>query len=58
LIPAGTGTEKMQSIRLTYLGEEIEEELPVEKPGSEEEMPDYSSGALGDAVEEILVEEE
>ena len=58
LIPAGTGTEKMQSIRLKYLGEEIEEELPVEKPESEEEMPDYSSDVLDDVVEEKLVEEE
>ncbi len=29
LIPAGTGTEIMQSIRLKYLGTEIEPELPV-----------------------------
>ena len=29
LIPAGTGTEKMQSIRLKYLGTEIEPELPA-----------------------------
>ncbi len=28
LIPAGTGTEKLQSLQLKYLGEEIEPELP------------------------------
>ncbi|WP_368506822.1 DNA-directed RNA polymerase subunit beta' [Victivallis sp. Marseille-Q1083] len=28
LIPAGTGTEKLQSLRLRYLGKEIEPELP------------------------------
>uniref|UniRef100_UPI00345CD127 hypothetical protein n=1 Tax=uncultured Victivallis sp. TaxID=354118 RepID=UPI00345CD127 len=32
LIPAGTGTELMQSIRLKYLGTEIEPELPVQEP--------------------------
>jgi DNA-directed RNA polymerase subunit beta' len=58
LIPAGTGTEKMQSIRLKYLGEEIEEELLVEKSDSEQEMPDYSSDVLDEVVEEKTVEEE
>ena len=33
LIPAGTGTELMQSIRLKYLGQEIEPELPTQEPG-------------------------
>ena len=28
LIPAGTGTERLQSIALRYLGEEIEQEMP------------------------------
>ena len=28
LIPAGTGTERLQSIELRYLGEEIEQEMP------------------------------
>ena len=32
LIPAGTGTELMQSIRLKYLGTEIEPELPTQEP--------------------------
>ena len=31
LIPAGTGTAKMQSIRLKYLGTEIEPELPAQE---------------------------
>ena len=35
LIPAGTGTAKMQSIRLKYLGTEIEPELPA--PAAESE---------------------
>ena len=40
LIPAGTGTRKMQSIRLKYLGTEIEPEL--ETISSEEEATEIS----------------
>ena len=35
LIPAGTGTEKLQSIRLKYLGTEIEPELPVQEASAD-----------------------
>ena len=31
LIPAGTGTERLQSVRLKYLGQEIEPELNLEE---------------------------
>ncbi len=41
LIPAGTGTEKMQSIRLKYLGEEIEPELPA--PEAERSYEDIAA---------------
>ncbi len=46
LIPAGTGTEKLQSIRLKYLGPEIEPELPVEEVSPD--SADGSSAANGD----------
>ena len=61
LIPAGTGTELMQSIRLKYLGTEIEEELPTQEPErSVEEIaaawrdtePDHSKVDFGDDEEE------
>ena len=35
LIPAGTGTELMQSIRLKYLGTEIEPELPAQEASAD-----------------------
>ncbi len=41
LIPAGTGTEVMQSIRLKYLGTEIEPELPTETEESGDDMDKY-----------------
>jgi DNA-directed RNA polymerase subunit beta' len=39
LIPAGTGTELMQSLRLKYLGTEIEPEIVEEEP--QEEYEEY-----------------
>jgi DNA-directed RNA polymerase subunit beta' len=43
LIPAGTGTDVMQSIRLKYLGEEIMPELPeleIEAEQDQDEVPE------------------
>ena len=37
LIPAGTGAERLQSIRLKYLGTEIEPELPAENTSEGED---------------------
>ncbi len=53
LIPAGTGTEEMQSIRLKYLGTAIEEEDDEAKRGnSAEELEAQSS-----EIEEMLANE-
>ena len=41
LIPAGTGTAKMQSLRLKYLGTEIEPELP--EPEAEKSYDDIAA---------------
>ena len=60
LIPAGTGTEKMQSIRLKYLGEEIEPELPaVEEERSYEDIADDAEwGDDTDLDEEDMLPDE
>ncbi len=39
LIPAGTGTERMQSIRLKMLAPEIEPELPVDEEMASADLP-------------------
>ncbi len=41
LIPAGTGTELMQSIRLKYLGEELPPELPEFGTDEPQGVPEY-----------------
>ncbi len=46
LIPAGTGTEVMQSLRLKYLGTEIEPEIPEEE--EPEELSEYIPVATAD----------
>ncbi|MGE4301805.1 MAG: DNA-directed RNA polymerase subunit beta' [Victivallaceae bacterium] len=46
LIPAGTGTERLQSVRLKYLGEELEPELPeLEAVVSDGEQPAAEEGS-------------
>ena len=47
LIPAGTGTEHLQSIRLKYLGEELAPEIPELEEKQEEETVE-SDAVLGD----------
>ena len=42
LIPAGTGTELLQSIRLKYLGRELEPELPELEENQEEKVKEES----------------
>ena len=66
LIPAGTGTAKMQSIRLKYLGEEIEPELPA--PEAEKSYEDYAAewrdadseeeDMLPDEAKELIVDDD
>jgi DNA-directed RNA polymerase subunit beta' len=67
LIPAGTGAAKLQSIRLKYLGTEIEEELPVQEEaprsyddvaaewrdadGAEDEFPEETTEVVFDEEE-------
>ena len=51
LIPAGTGTETMQSICLKYLGTEIEPELPEEPV---EPQPSWSDAESMPSVEDIF----
>ena len=68
LIPAGTGTKKMQSIQLVYLGTEIEPELPPAEEGehSYEEIAakwrDTDNSAeedmLPDEAKELVVDED
>ena len=43
LIPAGTGTEVMQSIRLKYKGTEIEPDIIEEVEEEEDEFPEYQA---------------
>ena len=57
LIPAGTGTEKMQSIRLKYLGTEIEPELP--EPEAERSYEDIAAQwRESDSEEEDMLPDE
>ena len=64
LIPAGTGTERLQSIRLKYLGKEIEPELPAQdasEAGSIEEIAaawrdSDATADLPDEARELLPE--
>ena len=65
LIPAGTGTEKLQSIRLKYLGKEIEPELPAQDAATDSSIEeiaaawregDTSSADLPDEARELLPE--
>jgi len=66
LIPAGTGTAKMQSIRLKYLGTEIEPELPA--PEAEKSYEDIAAewrdsdseeeDMLPDEAKELVVDED
>ncbi|MPM98520.1 DNA-directed RNA polymerase subunit beta' [bioreactor metagenome] len=59
LIPAGTGTETMQSIRLKYLGTEIEPELPVqESERSVEEIAAAWRESEGKSAAAIFAEDE
>ena len=70
LIPAGTGTEHLQSLRLKYLGTEIEPELPAAGEEGGDEFDKYAKvaqewrsrdGETGDAgaadAEEFLPDE-
>jgi len=58
LIPAGTGTAKMQSIKLKYLGTEIEPELPAqEAERSYEDIAAEWRDADDSAEEDILPDE-
>ena len=43
LIPAGTGTARVQNLRLKYLGAEIEPELPAENGETEESVSDVAA---------------
>ena len=43
LIPAGTGTARVQNLRLKYLGTEIEPELPAENADAEESVSDVAA---------------
>ena len=65
LIPAGTGTERLQSIRLKYLGTEIEPELPAQDAASADSIEaiaatwrdtDTSSMDLPDEARQYLPE--
>ncbi|MBR2373886.1 MAG: hypothetical protein IKA87_06610, partial [Lentisphaeria bacterium] len=52
LIPAGTGTEHLQSIRLKYLGEEIEPELPEQQDAPESSIDEVHSKWRDSAADE------
>ncbi|MBE6387441.1 MAG: DNA-directed RNA polymerase subunit beta' [Lentisphaerae bacterium] len=64
LIPAGTGTSRLQNLRLKYLGTEIEPELPAENAETDESVSDVASqwrdqegDMLPDEAREFLAEE-
>ena len=66
LIPAGTGTAKLQSIRLKYLGTEIEPELPAQEEETERSYDDIAAewrdsddgdDMLPDEAKELIVED-
>ena len=52
LIPAGTGTEHLRSIRLKYLGQEIEPELPEQAEPDEHSIDEVHSKWRDGAAEE------
>jgi len=65
LIPAGTGTERLQSIRLKYLGTEIEPELPAQEAATADSIEaiaatwrdgDTSAVDLPDEARELIPE--
>jgi DNA-directed RNA polymerase subunit beta' len=57
LIPAGTGTERLQSIALKYLGEEIEQEMP-EQEEANSSIEDIHSKWRDVPTEEIFGDED
>ena len=57
LIPAGTGAGKLQSIRLKYLGTEIEPELPEAADGGERSYEDEIAGKWDDSEDEMIPDE-
>ena len=52
LIPAGTGTERLQSIELRYLGEEIEQEMPEQSEMKASSIEDIRSQWRDNAADE------
>ncbi|MCQ2352094.1 MAG: DNA-directed RNA polymerase subunit beta' [Victivallaceae bacterium] len=58
LIPAGTGTSTMQSIRLKYLGTEIEPEIEPEVSADAEKSIEEIAAEWRDTNEEYVVDEE
>ena len=58
LIPAGTGTEALQSIRLKYLGQEIEPELPALEPAPEHAACEAGAGGIDWGAGETLASDE
>jgi DNA-directed RNA polymerase subunit beta' len=52
LIPAGTGTELMQSIRLKYLGTEIEPELPAQQDEEQDHSIEEIAATWRDSVDD------
>ncbi len=58
LIPAGTGTERLQSIALKYLGEEIEQEMPEAEEVRETSIEDIHSKWRDAAPEEEFGDED
>ncbi|MDD3153955.1 MAG: DNA-directed RNA polymerase subunit beta' [Victivallaceae bacterium] len=54
LIPAGTGTERIQSLRLKYLGEPVEVEMPVDEFAPREIPPGWLGETDEAAPEEDL----
>jgi len=50
LIPAGTGTERLQSVRLKYLGEELEPELPELEAVTSDDAITAAEASLGVTV--------
>ena len=58
LIPAGTGTERLQSIALKYLGEEIEQEMPEPEDVRDSSIEDIHSKWRDAAPEEQFDDED
>ena len=57
LIPAGTGTPRVQNLRLKYLGTEIEPELPAENAEAEQSVSDVAA-QWRDSDPDMVPEEE